>query len=150
MLDQEKAKSFIADKHIAVIGVSSMGKGFGAAIFRHLLDRNFKVSAVNPNGGTVNDRAIYKSLKEINSVVDTIITVVPPSETEKVVKEAHEIGIKKVWMQFGSVSDEAVKFCEQNGMEVIQNQCVIMFTEPIGFIHKFHKWIWKTTGQISK
>lgn len=150
MLDQEKAKSFIADKHITVIGVSSMGKGFGAAIFRHLMDRHFNVSAVNPNGGIINDRTIYKSLKDINTVMDTIITVVPPSETEKVVKEAHEIGIKKVWMQFGSVSDEAVKFCEQNGMDVIQNQCVIMFTEPIGFIHKFHKWIWKTTGQISK
>lgn len=150
MLNQEKAKSFIADKHIAVIGVSSKGKGFGVTIFKHLLDRHFNVSAVNPNGGNINGRTIFKSLKEINTIVDTIITVVPPSETEKVVKEAHEIGINKVWMQLGSVSDAAVKFCEQNGMDVIHNQCIIMFTEPIGFIHKFHKWIWKTTGQISK
>lgn len=150
MLNQEKAKSFIADKHIAVIGVSSKSKGFGVAIFKHLLYRHFNVSAVNPNGGTINGRTIYKSLTEISSIVDTIITVVPPSETEKVVKEAHELGIQKVWMQSGSVSDAAVKFCEQKGMDVIHNQCIIMFTEPIGFIHKFHKWIWKTTGQISK
>ncbi len=53
-------------------------------------------------------------------------------------------------MQFGSVSPEAVKYCEENGMDVIQNQCVIMFTEPIGLIHKLHKWIWKATGKISK
>lgn len=150
MLDQNKAKSFLNDKHVAVVGVSSKGEGFGVTIYNHLTERNFNVSAVNQNGGMINDKLIYKSLKEIQNKVDTIVTVIPPSETEKVVKEAHELGINQVWMQMGSVSPEAVTFCEQNGMDLIQNHCVIMFTEPIGFVHKFHKWIWKVTGQISK
>ena len=150
MLDQNKAKNFLNDKHIALVGVSSKSKGFGFTIYNHLIERNFNVSAVNPNGGNINGKLIYKSLKEIQSKVDTIVTVVQPTETEKVVKEANELGINQIWMQFGSVSPEAVKYCEENGMDVIQNQCVIMFTEPIGMIHKLHKWIWKATGQISK
>lgn len=150
MLNQDKAKSFLEGKHIAVVGVSSKGKGFGATIFKHLAERNFKVSAVNINGGTINNVSIYKSLKDIQSKVDTIVTVVKPDQTERIVREANELGIEKVWMQLGSVSQDAIQYCKDNGIDVIDNQCVIMFTEPIGFIHKFHKWIAKTTGQISK
>lgn len=149
MLNQNKAADFLIGKHIAVVGVSSKGKGFGAAIFNHLTERNYLVSAVNPNGGTIKEKPIYKSLRDIQSRVDTIVTVVQPNQTEKVVREAHELGINNIWMQFGSASPEAIKYCEDNGVNLIQNQCVIMFTEPIGLIHKFHKWIWKATGQIS-
>lgn len=150
MLDQNKAKKFLNNKHIAIVGVSSKGEGFGVTIYNHLIERNFNVSAVNHNGGKIKDKKIYKSLKDIENKIDTIITVIPPAETEKVVKEAHSLGINQIWMQMGSVSDDAVKYCEQNGIDLIQNHCVIMFTEPIGFVHKFHKWIWKVTGQISK
>lgn len=150
MLSQDKAKRFLIDKQIAIVGVSSKGEGFGVTIFNHLSERNYKVWAVNPNGGTIKGKTIYKSLKDINQKIDTIVTVVHPDQTEKVVQQANELGIAQVWMQFGSVSESAKKYCEENGIDVIDNQCVIMFTEPIGFIHKFHKWIWKTTGQISK
>lgn len=150
MLDQNKAANFLIGKHIAIVGVSSKGEGFGATIFNHLLERNFNVAAVNPNGGLISGKSIYRSLKDIQSKVDTVVTVVKPGVTEKVVQEANELGINQVWMQFGSSSEDAIKYCEQNGIDVIQSQCVIMFTEPIGLIHKFHKWIWKTTGQISK
>lgn len=150
MLDQDKAKNFFVNKHIAVVGVSSKGKGFGATIFNHLNERKYSVWAVNPNGGIINGNTIYKSLKDINQKIDTIVTVVNPGQTEIVVREANALGINKVWMQFGSASESAKKYCEDNGIDVIDNQCVIMFTEPIGFIHKFHKWIWKTTGRISR
>lgn len=150
MLNQDRAKSFLIDKQIAIVGVSSKGKGFGVTIFKHLSERNYKVWAVNPNGGTINGKTIYKSLKDINQKIDTIVTVVNPEQTEKVVQQANELGINQVWMQFGSVSDTAKKYCEQNNIDIIENQCVIMFTEPIGFVHKFHKWIWKSTGQISR
>ncbi|MBS4035661.1 MAG: CoA-binding protein [Ignavibacterium sp.] len=149
MLDQNKAKKFLTG-HIAIVGVSSKGRGFGVTIFKHLNERKFDISAVNPNGGSIDGKPVYKSLKDIQQKVDTIVTVVQPAETEKVVKEANELGINQIWMQFGSSSPEAKKYCEENGLDFIDNQCVIMFTEPIGFIHKFHKWIWKTTGQISK
>lgn len=150
MLNQDKAKSFLMNKQIAVVGVSSRGKGFGVAIFNHLSERKFSVWAVNPNGGIINGNTIYKSLKDINQKIDTIVTVVKPEQTDKVVREANELGINQIWMQFGSSSESAKKYCEENGIDVIDNQCVIMFTEPIGFIHKFHKWIWKTTGRISR
>ncbi len=149
MLNQAKAKSFLIDRQIAIVGVSSKGNGFGVTIFNHLSERKFSVWAVNPKGGTINGNTIYKSLKDINHKIDTIVTVVNPEQTEKVVREANELGINNVWMQFGSVSESAKKYCEENGMDVIDNQCVIMFSEPIGFLHKFHKWIWKITGKIS-
>lgn len=149
MLDQEKAKSFFEGRKIAVVGVSSKGKGFGTAVFKHLFERQYNVFAVNLNGGMISNQNIYRSLADIQSGVDTVVTVVKPNETDKVVRQAVELGIKNVWMQFGSTSEEAVKFCEENNVNVISNQCVIMFTNPTGLIHRFHKWIWRTTGQIS-
>jgi len=48
-----------------------------------------------------------------------VVTVVPPNVTEEIVKECARLGIKHVRMQPGSESDEAVKFCQNNGIEAV-------------------------------
>jgi predicted CoA-binding protein len=66
------------------------------------------------------------------------------------VKEAREKGIKSVWFQQGSSSKEAVKFCVENDMSVVDGECILMFTEPVESIHKIHRWIWKIFGKLPK
>ncbi len=34
------------------------------------------------------------------------------------------LGIKKVWMQPGSESEKAIKYCEDNKIDAIHNACV--------------------------
>jgi len=58
------------------------------------------------------------------------------------------LGIKSVWFQQGSSSDEAIKFCEEKGMSVVSGECIFMFAEPVDSIHKFHRWIWKIFGKL--
>ncbi len=140
-------ESFIRLKNIAVVGVSSKGNGFGTAVYNHLKDNGYNVFAVNKNGGFWKDVKLYNSLSSIKNNLDGVITVVPPSETEIVVKEAKESGIKFIWMQQGSESDNAVKYCKENGMQVISGECILMFVEPVKSIHSFHRWINKLTGK---
>ncbi len=146
-MDLSIIELFTKQRNIAVVGVSSKGKGFGAAVYKHLKDNNYNAFAVNKNGGTLNDVKLYNSLSSIDQVVDGVITVVPPSETENIVKEAKESGVKFIWMQQGSESDNAIKYCKENGMHVVAGKCILMFVEPVKSIHKFHRWIDKVTGK---
>ena len=52
--------------------------------------------------------------------------MVPPQVTEEIVKICKELGITKVWMQPGSESDTAIKFCEDNDIEVVHGVCVMI------------------------
>jgi hypothetical protein len=69
-------------------------------------------------------------------------------QTEKVVMEANEAGIKKVWLQQGSQSDEAINYCEENEIDFVSNECILMFAQPSAFIHRAHKWVWGVLGKL--
>lgn len=146
-MQKESIESFLKLKNIAVIGVSSKSKGFGVAVYNHLKDNGYTVFAVNKNGGYSGNIKLYNTLAMIDQKVDGIITVVPPSETEIVLQEANELGIKNIWMQQGSESVNALEFCKENNINVVHNECIMMFVEPVKSIHSFHRWINKIVGK---
>jgi predicted CoA-binding protein len=114
------------DKLIAVIGVSENPDKFGYRIFNDLLKAKFKVVAVGIKGGNIAGENIYKSLKELPSKPDIVVTVVPPIGTDKTVDDAIELGTKEVWMQPGSVSEKAVKKARAAGMKVTDHGCFMV------------------------
>lgn len=116
----------IKDKLIAVIGVSNREEKFGFRIFKSLLEGGFKVKGIHLRGGEVLGQKIYKNLKELDSVPDLVITVVPPEITERIVEECNELGIKEIWMQPGSESEDAVKKAKQYGIPVVYNACFMV------------------------
>ncbi len=150
MTTQKSVNNFLSHKAIAVVGVSRDKKKFGYSAFKHLRDRNYTVFPVNPNLTDVDGIKCYPNLSSIKEKFDGVVLVVPPQQSEKVVKEAHNLGIKSIWFQQGSSSDEALKFCEENNISVVSGECIMMFTEPVESIHKFHRWIWKIFGKLPK
>jgi len=146
-MQKETINSFLQYKNIAVVGVSSKGKGFGAIVYKHLKQNGYNAFPVNINGGTFENQQLYKSITDINSPFDSIITVVPPDVTEMIVDEANQIGIKKIWMQQGSESQTAIKYCNENGIDVVHGECIMMFSEPVKSMHSFHRWLWKLIGK---
>jgi len=96
-------------KKIAVIGVSAKEEKFGFRIFHDLLGIGLDVVGINPAGGEVLGKKIYRSLGEIKPAPDVVITVVPSQVTERVVGECKEFGVKELWMQPGSESDTAIQ-----------------------------------------
>jgi predicted CoA-binding protein len=114
------------DKLIAVVGVSENSDKFGYQIFNDLLKAKFKVVAVGIKGGNIAGENIYKSLKELPSKPDIVVTVVPPIGTDKTVNDAIELGIKEVWMQPGSVSEKAIKKAKAAGIKVIDHGCFMV------------------------
>ena len=139
---------FLAQKTIAVVGVSRGGKKFGNTVLKDMREKGYRVFPINPNAESIDGERCYASLAVLPERPDGVITVVPPAATEEVVKQAKEAGIQRVWMQQGSESEKAIRFCRENGMTAIDGECILMFAEPAAFYHRFHRWIWKLLGKL--
>ena len=114
------------DKKIAVAGVSDREEKYGFKIFRDLLAAGYNVSGINPRGGEVLEKPIYKDVKEVPDKPDIVITVVMPQITEKIVQQCRELGVKEVWMQPGSQSELAVKTAKEAGIKVTHDACFMV------------------------
>lgn len=150
MTTMQTVRDFLAEEKLAVVGVSRNPQKFGNAVYRELKQKDYTVYPVNPNTETIGDDVCYPDLKSLPEPVGGVIMVVPPAQTEQAVRDAAEAGIKRIWMQRGSESGEAIAFCEQQGIEVVSKQCVLMFAEPVAAFHKFHRFFARLFGSVPK
>ncbi len=139
---------FLRQQTLAVVGVSRSGKKFGNTIYRSLREKGYALIPVHPAAETLEGDRCSPSLRHLPRSVDGLVVVVPPAETERVVREAHEAGIRRVWMQQGAESKAAVQFCRAHGMTVIAGECLLMFAEPSEWIHRAHRWVWRHLDKL--
>jgi predicted CoA-binding protein len=140
---------FLELKTLAIVGVSRSEKKFSNILYKTLKNKGYRLFAVNPNTDQIGGDPCYKSLQSLPQPVEGVVIVVPPEQTEKVVRDAAAAGIRQVWIQQGAESQEAIDFCVKNGINVIDKQCLLMFAEPTG-AHKWHYYVWKLFGKIPK
>ncbi len=116
----------INEKKIAIVGVSSNTRKYGYRIFHDMLSKGFQVYGINPRIGEVAGAKLYKSMGELPAVPDLVITVVQPDVTERIVEECIELGVKEIWMQPGSESEQAVAKARDAGMNVVAHACFMV------------------------
>jgi len=120
-------KDFLRKQNVfAVVGVSQNPAKYGHQVYKDLKEAGYVVYAVNPNINEVLGDRCYHSLNELPEKPDVVDTVVPPIVTEKIVKECKELEIERVWMQPGSESEHAIRFCEENNIKVVHDVCVMV------------------------
>src|SRR5687767_3921665 len=128
---REAAAEFLAQKRIAVAGVSRDDKQPANLIFRRLRDTGHEVFAVNPNASEVEGTDAYASVAAIPGGVDGVVVVTPPDAALGVVAGCVAAGVPRVWLHRGlgpgSVSDEAVAYGREHGLQVIAGGCPNMF-----------------------
>ncbi len=139
---------FLSQKKLAVVGASRNGKKFGNYAGKELRSKGYQVIPVHPEAEVIDGENCFRSLSEIPDGVGGVFIAVKPVETEKVVREVAEAGIKHVWIQQGAESTAAVDFCIEQELNVIHGECIMMFAEPVGSIHGFHRWLWKLFGKL--
>lgn len=153
---QEATRDFLAQKNIAVAGVSHTKDNAANLIYRKLRSEGYHVFAVNPNATTVEGDTSYPHLKDIPQKPDGVVIVTKPEVAEQIVQECAELGVKRVWMHNGlhslgtSVSDEAVTFCREHGITAIPGGCPLMYGEHADFGHKCMRWMLNFTGSLPK
>lgn len=121
---------FLALPRYAVVGASRDPSKYGYKIFRDLVAKGYTVWPVNPNAGDIDGHPSFPSLSDLPETPDVVDLVVPPKVTEKVVRECADLGIRRVWMQPGSESDDAIAFCREHNIAVVHDQCVMVLSGP--------------------
>jgi len=74
---------------------------------------------VNPGADEVEGLTAYRDLASVPDDVYAVSIITPPAETEKVVEQALQRGIKHIWMQPGAESPTAIESAENAGANVI-------------------------------
>ena len=148
MTSKKLVEEFLAQRKIAVVGVSRKKTKFGNAIYRELKQKGYTVFPINPNMTAFENDICYPNLLSVPDKVDAVVLNIPPMQTIKVLREADKAGIRKVWLQQGSQSEDAIKYCEENEIECVKNECILMFAQPSAFIHRAHKWVWGVLGKL--
>ena len=138
---------FLAQKRIALIGVSRDEKDFSRRLFRELAGRGYDVVPVNPYAGEIEDQPCYALVQDIAPPVDGALLLTSPRVTDRVVQDCAAAGIKRIWLHrgegLGSVSQTALDFCEDKGIKVVPGFCPYMFLPNTGFIHRAHGFVLK-------
>lgn len=148
MVSRQVIDDLLSQKTLALVGASRNGAGFGNAIRKELAGKGYTIMLVHPEAETIDGVPCARSLKDIAPKVGGVILVTPPASTSALVREAAEAGIRRIWMQQGAASPEAIQFCEQQGLAAVHGECILMFAEPATWLHRLHRGINKLVGKL--
>ena len=125
----EAVEEFLAQKRIAVAGVSREGGLPSNSIYKKLKDHGYQVFPINPKTEEVEGDKCYPNLQAIPDGVDGVVIATHPKITEQIVHDCVEVGVSRVWIHRsfgqGSVSDSAVDYCRDNNITVIAGGCPV-------------------------
>jgi predicted CoA-binding protein len=158
------AADFLAQKRIAVAGVSATRETTGNFIYRTLKQKGYIVYGINPHGGEILGDRCYPGVASLPETPDGIVIVTKPSVAEKLVEQCIEAGVPRVWMHSAlgtrprmlksvaesitSVSPEAVRLCHENGITVIPGSCPLQFLGA-DFGHTCMRGMLRATGALA-
>ncbi|MGD0146566.1 MAG: GNAT family N-acetyltransferase [Nitrososphaerales archaeon] len=130
-------------RSIAVIGASRDPMAIGGALFRNIIEADFKglVYPVNRDAAVVQSVAAYKSVLDCPDPVDLAFIVVPARFVVSTAKECAQKGVKAVvvissgFSEIGGdgvrLQEELVKVCRESGMRLVGPNCMgIINTKP--------------------
>ena len=150
----ETIEDFLAQKRIAMAGISRDPANFSVKLFEELCRRGYDVVPVNPNLQEVLGLRCFARVQDVQPPVEAVLLMTSPEATETVVHDCAEAGIRRVWMYRaagkGSVSAKAVAFCQEQGMRVVPGQCPFMFLPDAAGFHRFHGFVRKITGRYPR
>jgi predicted CoA-binding protein len=137
-----RARKFLREPRIALVGVSRDAKDFSRVVFRELAKRGIDVVPVNPAVAEVEGRACFPRLSDVEPPVRAALLMTPPAQTGHVLDDCVEAGVERVWFHRGAGSGSgdatALAFCERHGIEAVRDLCPFMALPNAGFAHALH------------
>lgn len=155
---------FLAQKRIAVAGVSRGGKATANLIYKKLKGAGYQVFALNPKADEIDGDRCYPDLGSLPERADGVVIATNASAAADIVRQCVDAGVPRVWMhcslgsthkasvkwaaKFTSVSEEAVRLCREKGIAVITGACPMMFVKPVDPAHAFLKGTLRLFGGL--
>lgn len=149
MVSQAHIDAFLNNGSMALAGMSRSGKKFGNIAFKTLSEKGYKLYPIHPEAHEFGGVKAFPSINDLPVDIENLLLVIPPAQTESLVKQIPGSHIKRVWMQQGAESETAIAFCQEHHIPVVHGTCILMHTQPAG-IHKFHHWLMGLFGKLPK
>jgi predicted CoA-binding protein len=147
-ITKEQIKTFFEPRKLAIAGVSRSEKKFGNLVFKEFQKKNYEVIPINPNVDQIEGKKCYHSVSDLPEGIDSLLIITPKSDTDEILRQAINKGIKNIWVQQSCETESTVKIAKECDKEIIFGKCVYMFAEPVEGFHKFHRTIMKIFGQV--
>jgi hypothetical protein len=114
---------------IALIGASNNRSKYGNKIYRDLRRKNYHVIPINPKEKIIEGDKAYSSIEEMETYPDIANFVVPPPVAMKIAQHIANLGIKHLWFQPGSESEELENWLKNtDGIKYLINSCIMIET----------------------
>lgn len=143
MPDMNAVTDFLAQPRLAFAGASRDPKQFANTVYRELRSHGHSMVPIHPSAAEIEGDPCVTSPRALPLPVDGIVVMLQPADSLAVVQAAVEAGIPRVWLHRGiggpQVSAEAVQYCRDRGVRVVDGACPLMFLEPVGWFHRMHR-----------
>ncbi len=130
-------QEFLANKKLAVIGVSRNNKKWGNEMLRLFIKNNYEVYPVSNNAEQAEGIQCFKNAGELPSDVRNLIISIPKPATQKLLESIEKDRFDIIWFVYGSQNKEILDLAIQKNIRVIYGYCPMMFLNRTG-LHKFH------------
>jgi predicted CoA-binding protein len=123
-------KILLENKTIAVYGMSKNPSKPAHYVPMFLFQQGYNIIPINPSADEIAGLKCYKNLLDIPDKIDILNVFRPSEQALEVVKEAVERkmtngDIQIIWLQEGIFNHEAKKLAEDNGIEFVQDKCML-------------------------
>ena len=118
-------QAFLAKETWAVVGVSANSEKFGYKVYKALAEK-WHVYPINPKLTEIDGVHCFADLTDLPETPDVVNIITPPAITLEIVKECKVLGIKRVWMQPGAESADAIAYCRANQIDVVFQSCAMV------------------------
>lgn len=148
----QAVRSFLECERIALVGVSHRKDHFSRSLLREMKGHGLDVALVNTGGGVIDETQVFERLEQVTPPVEGAYVVTPAHASLGVLEQCQALGIDRVWLHKGAgdgaVSPEAARFAAGAKGCIVVGQCILMYLEPVHWVHKVHKGLKRAMGTL--
>jgi predicted CoA-binding protein len=153
---KERIDDFLAQKRIAVAGISAKRETTGNLIYRKLKSAGYQVVGISPTTSEFDTDQCYPDLLTLPESVDGVFIATRPAVTTELVQQCVAAKVPRIWIHESlmrsqtSVSAEAVALCREHNISLIAGACPMMYCAPVDFGHRCMRWMMQVSGGMPK
>lgn len=112
-------------KSIAIVGMSPNPARSSYFVGTYLLQStDYRVYFVNPNAKEILGQPVYPDLASLPEVPDIVDVFRKASDIDEVMQDVLATGAPAIWVQLGIYNEEAARFGEEKGLNVVMDRCL--------------------------
>lgn len=145
---------FLADKHLAIVGVSRERMKWGNMLMRTLSKRGYHIYCINPHADMIEGIRCINSIQQLPTFVNNAIITLSTDTTKELLQTIQQSPLQRIWLPTnGGSTDEVLKALmptlRAKNIDVVYDVCPMMYFVP-AHIHKLHYNIRKWTKKLPK